>query len=55
MLFGKVSEDCLLDSFLQLPPPKQRDVFAGAAQGQRSFPLDEVIDVLDDHNVQTLP
>ena len=55
MLFGKVSKDCLLDSFLQLLPPKQRDVFAGALQGQRPFPLDEVIDVLDDHNVQTLP
>ena len=55
MLFGKVSEECLLDSFLQLLPPKQRDIFAGALQGQRPFPLDEVIDVLDDHNVQTLP
>jgi len=55
MLFGRVSEECLLDSFLQLLPSKQRDIFAGALQGQRPFPLDEVIDILDDHNVQTLP
>ena len=55
MLFGKVEDDCLLDSFLHLLPPKQRNVFSRALEGKQPFPLDDVIDVLDEYNVKTLP
>ena len=55
MLFGKVDDGCLLDSFLQLLPPRQRNVFDEALEGKQPFPLDDVIDVLDDYNVKTLP
>ena len=53
MLCEKVAEDCLLDSFLHLFPPNQRDIFNGALQGKQPFPVDEVIDVLDDFNAKT--
>ena len=50
-----VEEDCLLDSFLHLLPPRQREVFSGALKGKEPFPQSLVINVLDDYKVQTLP
>ena len=55
MLFEVVEEDCLLESFLHLLPPRQREVFSGALKGKQPFPQSAVIDVLDDYKVQTLP
>ena len=55
MLFEVVEEDCLLESFLHLLPPRQREVFSGALKGKQPFPQSLVIDVLDDYKVQTLP
>ena len=55
MLFEVVEEDCLLESFLHLLPPRQREAFSGALKGKQPFPQSLVIDVLDDYKVQTLP
>lgn len=55
MLFEVVEEDCLLESFLHLLPPRQRELFSGALKGKQPFPQSLVIDVLDDYKVQTLP
>lgn len=54
-LFGSVSDECLLDSFLMLLPEKEREAMRNGLNGAKPFPLEEIIDILDDFRETTRP
>ena len=54
-LFGKVADECKINSFLRLLPPRERDILSRALAGDVPFPTEEVIDLLEDYNVRQLP
>lgn len=54
-VFDSVSDDCLLDSFIKLLPVKERDTLRNGLNGVGPFPLEEIMDILDDFKETTLP
>ena len=54
-LFGTVSNECLLDSFLMLLPEKERETMLLGLNGTKPFPLEEIVDILDDFKETTMP
>ena len=54
-LFGSVSHECLLDSFLMFLPEKEREAMCNGLNGAKPFPLEEIIDILDDFKETTRP
>ena len=45
---GKVSEDCLINSFLMLLHEKEREILQHAIHGNQPFPVSDVLDILSD-------
>jgi hypothetical protein len=54
-VIGKVSDECLIHSFLMLLQEKERDVLRKAMVGVDPFPTDEVLDILSEYNATTFP
>ena len=52
---GQVSEECLLESFKMLLHVKERDVIDQALIGRQPFQKLELIDILSDYSVTTIP
>ena len=55
VLFGTVSNECLLDSFLMLLPEKEREAMLVGLNSTKPFPLKEMVDILDDFKETTMP
>jgi len=54
-VFGIVSDECLIDSFLMILQEKEREVIKKSMTGAKPFPTDEVIDILSEYNITTYP
>ena len=54
-IFDSVSDEILLDSFLMLLPVKERDSVLSGLNGTGRFPLEEILDILDDFKESTMP
>ena len=54
-MFGQVSEDCLVSSFLQLLPDRERQILCKAQEKDGPFPSDEIVDILSEYNVTSIP
>ena len=54
-MFGTVSDECLLDSFVRLLPEKERETLLTGLHGSGSFPVEEIMDILDDFKESTMP
>ena len=54
-LYGQVSEECLVSSFLQLLPERERQILVKAQEKDAPFPTDTIIDILSEYNVTSLP
>lgn len=54
-MFGTVSDDCLLDSFVRLLPDKERETLLTGLRGKGPFPVEETIDILDDFKESEMP
>ena len=54
-LFGTVSNKCLLDSFLVFLPEKEREKMFLHLDGTKPFPLEEIIDIVEDFKETTMP
>ncbi|KAJ7377204.1 hypothetical protein OS493_030404 [Desmophyllum pertusum] len=52
---GKVSEDCLINSFLMLLHEKEREILQHAIHGNQPFPVSDVLDILSDYGVTSIP
>lgn len=53
---GKVSDDCLLESFMMLMHEKEREIVREALLGEsETFPKKDIIDILSDYNTGTVP
>ena len=52
---GKVSEECLIRSFLKLLHEKEREILQQAMLGKKPFPTEDVIEILSDYGVTTVP
>ena len=55
MMFGQVSEECLVSSFLSLLPERERQILCRAQEEDGSFPTDAILDILSEYNVTSLP
>lgn len=53
-MFGQVSEDCLVSSFLQLLLERERQILS-KAQEDGPFPKDAILDILSEYNVTSIP
>lgn len=53
-MFGQVSEDCLVCSFLQLLPEREGQILS-KAQEDGPFPKDAILDILSEYNVTSIP
>ena len=49
---GRVTEECLISSFLMLLPEKERNVVQCALSPEEPFPISELIEILSDYGVQ---
>jgi len=54
MLFGNVSESCLVNSFLRMLQPKESECLGRALAGQK-FDVDKIMGILQDYNPRALP
>lgn len=56
-LFGAVSDEIVLDSFLRLLPPAETQMLSDVLSGKKALPLvlDEVLDILDEYQERTRP
>lgn len=56
-LFGAVSDEIVLDSFLRLLPPAETQMLSDVLNGKKVLPLvlDEVFDILDEYQERTCP
>ena len=54
-MFGQVSEDCLVSSFLQLLPERERQILCEAQEKDGPFPTDAIVDILSEYNVTSIP
>lgn len=54
-LFGQVSEECLVSSFLQLLPERERQILCKAQEKDGPFPTDAIVDILSEYNATSLP
>lgn len=55
-LFGNVSEECLIDTFLKMLPLKESEMLSRTLEGRENpFPTDDVVDILDEYNIRTFP
>ena len=54
-MFGQVSEDCLVSSFLQLLPERERQILCKAQEKDGLFPTDAIVDILSEYNVTSIP
>ena len=52
---GNAPDECKIDSFLQILPQRERNLFTKALTGDGAFPKEEIIDLLDDYNACQLP
>lgn len=55
MMFGQVSDNCVLSSFLQLLPKRERQILCKAQEKDGLFPTDAILDILSEYNVTPLP
>ena len=53
-MFGQVSEDCLVSSFLQLLLERERQILS-KAQEDGPFIKDAILDILSEYNVTSIP
>lgn len=53
--FGDADDECKIDSFLRLLPPRERGYLSRALSGEVQFPTEEIIDLLEDYKVRLLP
>ena len=49
---GRVTEECLISSFLTLLPEKERNVVQCALSPEEPFPISELIEIFSDYGVQ---
>ena len=54
-VLGTVTDQCIVESFLVLLPPNEKDCFRRALDCAGPFPREEIIDLLDDYNLRQLP
>ena len=54
-LFGQVSEQCVVSSFLQLLPERERQILSKGREKDGPFPSDDIVDILSEYNVTTFP
>lgn len=54
-LFGQVSEECLVSSFLQLLPERERQILCKAQEKDGPFLTDAIVDILSEYNATSLP
>jgi len=52
---GNVTDECLIESFKMLLHEKERDVINKALEGCQQFPQTELIDILLDYGVASIP
>lgn len=57
VIFGAVSDEIVLDSFLRLLPPVETQMLSDVLNGKKALPLvlDEVLDVLDEYQKRNRP
>ena len=54
-VLGTVMDQCIVESFLALLPPNEKDCFRRALDCAGPFQSEEIIDLLDDYNLRQLP
>ena len=54
-MFGQATDECVVNSFLQLLPEREHKVLAKARIGDGPFPTNEVIDILSEFSVTSYP
>ena len=54
-LFGQVSDDRLVNSFLQILPERERQILSKAMDGKDPFPTNEIVDILSEFNATSVP
>ena len=54
-LFGQVSDDRLVNSFLQILPERERQILLKAMDGKDPFPTNEIVDILSEFNASSVP
>ena len=54
-LFGQVSDDHLVNSFLQILPERERQILPKAMDGKVPFPTNEIVDILSEFNASSVP
>ena len=54
-LVGDVFPEMLLTSFLKLLPPREREIVEKGLDDSTAFPQDEIMEILEDYNINTLP
>lgn len=54
-ILGNVTDECKIESFLRLLPPRERECLSRALAGDGPFPTEEMIDLFDDYNIRQLP
>lgn len=52
---GKVADECLIQSFLKLLHEKEREILQQAMLGKKPFPTEDVVEILSDYGVTTMP
>lgn len=55
LLFGEVSDECLIKSFLNLLPERECQILCQAQEKDGPFPTDAVVDTLCEYNEVSLP
>ena len=55
VMFDQVSEDCLVSSFLQLLPERERQILCKAQEKDSLFPTDAIVDILSEYLVTSIP
>lgn len=54
-IFGHVPDECILSSFLRLLPSREKKCLSNALLGKEPFPVEEVLEVLEDYNIREMP
>lgn len=54
-IVGKVSDECLIQSFLKLLYEKEREILQQAMLGKKPFPMEDVVEILSDYGVTSVP
>ena len=54
-IFGHVSDECLVSSFLRLLPLWERKCLSNALFREGPFPGEDVLEVLEDYNIRDMP